>query len=109
MSILSLLRKALRAFHLRRGRKQQAKESVKVVHQNFFSQLNPIDVFLVGCGTVGAELLGQIEKQQASLPQRNISLRVFGIANSRQLLLKPVLNLPMAGNLNLSKQLTNLI
>lgn len=68
---------------------QQAKESVKVVHQNFFSQLNPVDVFLVGCGTVGAELLSQIEKQQASLLQRNISLRVFGIANSRRLLLKP--------------------
>lgn len=68
---------------------QQAKESVKVVHQNFFSKLNPIDLFLVGCGTVGAELLDQIEKQQALLLQRNISLRVYGIANSRKLLLKP--------------------
>jgi aspartokinase/homoserine dehydrogenase 1 len=46
-----------------------------------------LDVFLVGCGTVGAELLKQIQKQQAELRSRNIRLNVYGIANSRQLLL----------------------
>lgn len=65
----------------------KAKEAVKVVHQNFFSNQHTIDAFLIGCGTVGAELLAQIAKQQQALEQRNINLKVFGIANSRQILL----------------------
>lgn len=66
---------------------RKAKKAVKVIHQNFFSNLHTIDAFLVGCGTVGAELLSQINKQQNTLLQRDISLRVYGIANSRKLLL----------------------
>ena len=69
------------------GRK--AKKAVKVVHQNFFSNQHTIDVFLIGCGTVGAELLDQINRQQALLSDRNIRLSVFGIANSKTLLLSP--------------------
>lgn len=66
----------------------KAKEAVKVVHQNFFSNQHTIDAFLIGCGVVGAELLAQISRQQKALLERNISLRVYGIANSRQVLLK---------------------
>jgi aspartokinase/homoserine dehydrogenase 1 len=66
----------------------KAKEAVKVVHQNFFSNLHSIDAFLVGCGTVGNELLAQIARQQSALLERGISLKVYGIANSRKLLLK---------------------
>ncbi|MEC9260175.1 MAG: bifunctional aspartate kinase/homoserine dehydrogenase I [Pseudomonadota bacterium] len=66
---------------------KRAKKAVRVIHQNFFSDLHTIDVFLVGCGVVGAELLGQIAKQQPTLLARNIQLRVYGIANSRKLLL----------------------
>ena len=36
-------------------------KAVKVIHQNFFSNSHTLDVFLVGCGTVGAELLKQIQ------------------------------------------------
>lgn len=67
---------------------RKAKKAVKVIHQNFFSNLHTIDAFLVGCGTVGAELLNQINKQQSKLLERDISLRVYGIANSRKLLLQ---------------------
>ncbi|WP_026377464.1 bifunctional aspartate kinase/homoserine dehydrogenase I [Aestuariibacter salexigens] len=67
---------------------RKAKEAVKVVHQNFFSQRHSIDVFLIGCGTVGGELLAQMAKQQAALNERNINLKVYGIANSRKLLLQ---------------------
>jgi aspartokinase/homoserine dehydrogenase 1 len=67
---------------------KKAKKAVKVVHQNFFSNLHTIDAFLVGCGTVGTELLAQIARQQEALLERNISLRVYGIANSKKLLLK---------------------
>lgn len=68
---------------------KKAKEAVKVVHQNFFSNLHAIDAFLVGCGTVGKELLNQIARQQSVLLKRGISLKVYGVANSRKLLLKP--------------------
>lgn len=66
---------------------RKGKKAVKVIHQNFFSNSHTIDVFLVGCGTVGSELLTQIEKQQPMLMERNVRLTVYGIANSRQLLL----------------------
>ena len=68
---------------------KRAKEAVKVVHQNFFSNKHSIDVFLIGCGTVGKELLSQINRQQGALLKRGIGVRVYGIANSRQLLLQP--------------------
>ncbi|MBU3021475.1 bifunctional aspartate kinase/homoserine dehydrogenase I [Aestuariibacter sp. A3R04] len=66
---------------------KKAKKAVKVIHQNFFSDRHTIDVFLVGCGNVGTELLSQIARQQPALLKRNIQLRVYGIANSRTLLL----------------------
>ncbi|ABG42082.1 homoserine dehydrogenase / aspartate kinase [Paraglaciecola sp. T6c] len=78
----------------------KARKAVKVVHQNFFSNLHAIDVFLVGCGTVGKELLGQIARQQAVLLERGISLKIYGIANSRKLLLE-------AGGVDLSADWTS--
>ena len=66
---------------------KRAKKAVRVIHQNFFSDRHTIDVFLIGCGNVGTELLSQIARQQPALLKRNIQLRVYGIANSRKLLL----------------------
>jgi len=65
----------------------KAKKAVKIIHQNFFTKLHTIDVFLIGCGTVGEELLRQIHQQQPILLNKEIRLQVFGIANSRKLLL----------------------
>ena len=58
-------------------------DAMKVSHQNFFSHKQTIDVFLVGCGVVGSELLAQIARQQAKLKADNISLKVYGLANSK--------------------------
>ncbi len=58
-------------------------DAVKVCHENFFTHVPSIDLFVVGCGVVGAELLTQIRKQQDFLNKRNIQLRVYGLANSR--------------------------
>ena len=58
-------------------------DAMKVSHQNFFSHKPTIDVFLVGCGVVGSELIAQISRQQASLKEQNIVLTVYGIANSK--------------------------
>ena len=60
--------------------------AVKATHAAFFSELLPLDVILLGCGNVGAELLAQIQRQQESLKQQQIGLRVRAIANSRKLL-----------------------
>ena len=57
--------------------------AMKVSHQNFFSHKPTIDVFLVGCGVVGSELIAQISRQQTSLKAQNIALKVYGIANSK--------------------------
>jgi aspartokinase/homoserine dehydrogenase 1 len=85
----------------------KAKKAVKIVHQNFFSNLHTIDVFLVGCGTVGKELLSQIAKQQSALLDRKISVKVYGIANSKKLLLQGSgidLNKEWAHDLSLSER-----
>lgn len=62
-------------------------DAVAVCHENFFTHMPSIDVFVVGCGTVGTQLLQQIKRQQGFLQKRNVKLRVYGIANSRKLLL----------------------
>lgn len=67
----------------------KAKKAVKVIHQNFFTNNLSIDAFLIGVGTVGNELLRQIEQQQSELLSRNIKLTVYGVANSKQCLLAP--------------------
>ncbi|NMM39970.1 bifunctional aspartate kinase/homoserine dehydrogenase I [Pseudoalteromonas arctica] len=60
-------------------------DAVKVCHENFFTHIPSIDVFLLGCGLVGQELIKQLERQQAWLETRNIKLNLYGVANSRQL------------------------
>ncbi len=62
-------------------------DAVKVSHENFFTHVPSIDVFLVGCGVVGGELLAQIHQQKQFLAERQVRLTVYGIANSKQLLL----------------------
>ncbi|WP_440874581.1 bifunctional aspartate kinase/homoserine dehydrogenase I [Thalassotalea sp. PLHSN55] len=62
---------------------RKCKDAMKVSHQNFFSHKPTIDVFLVGCGVVGSELIAQISRQQQSLIEQNIDLKVYGLANSK--------------------------
>ncbi len=63
--------------------KRKCTDAMKVSHQNFFSHKPTIDVFLVGCGVVGSELLAQIARQQPKLREQNVSLKVYGLANSQ--------------------------
>ncbi len=57
--------------------------AMKVSHQNFFSHKPTIDVFMVGCGVVGSELIDQIARQQEKLTEQNIVVKVYGLANSK--------------------------
>ncbi|WP_435276464.1 bifunctional aspartate kinase/homoserine dehydrogenase I [Psychrobium sp. nBUS_13] len=61
--------------------------AIKACHQRFFNSMQYIDLFLVGAGNVGAELLSQVSQQQAYLAKQNIAIRVCGIANSKQMVL----------------------
>ena len=69
--------------------RRKCADAIKVCHENFFTKVPSIDVFLLGCGVVGGELINQIKRQQAWLHERNIQLNVYGIANSKKLLLNP--------------------
>lgn len=64
-------------------------DAVKVCHENFFTHMPSIDVFLLGCGLVGKELVSQLQRQKEWLAARNIKLNLYGVANSRQMLLNP--------------------
>jgi len=68
-------------------RNQRTDDAVKVCHQNLFLKKPTIDAFIIGCGTIGKELIAQIQRQQNWLSKKNIGLNVIGIANSKKLLL----------------------
>lgn len=61
--------------------------AIRQCHENFFNTVHYIDAFLVGCGTVGGELIRQIERQTPNLRKQNIGLRLCGIANSKGVVL----------------------
>jgi aspartokinase/homoserine dehydrogenase 1 len=67
-------------------RGEDAKPATRAVHTAFFSRSTHIDVILLGCGNVGAELLDQIQRQARSLDEHHVDLRVRAIANSEKLL-----------------------
>jgi aspartokinase/homoserine dehydrogenase 1 len=62
---------------------EKCTNAMKVSHQNFFSHKPTIDVFMVGCGVVGSELIDQIARQQTKLTKQNIVVKVYGLANSK--------------------------
>lgn len=62
-------------------------EAIKACHENLFNSKHFLDVFVVGVGGVGGELVDQIDRQQAKLAEKGIILRVCGLANSKGLLL----------------------
>jgi len=66
---------------------KKAKEAVIACHQSFFGSIQYIDMFLIGCGGVGGALVDQVHRQQEYLSERNIGIRVCGIANSRKMLM----------------------
>lgn len=70
-------------------RAKRVDDALTICHQQLFLKKPRIDAFLIGCGTVGRELIAQIKKQQSWLKQKNIELNLVGIANSKQCLLVP--------------------
>jgi aspartokinase/homoserine dehydrogenase 1 len=67
-------------------RGEDAQPATRAVHTAFFSHSTHIDVILLGCGNVGAELLDQFQRQAGSLVEHHVDLRVRAIGNSEKLL-----------------------
>lgn len=68
-------------------KKSDLRKTLNVVHESFFlSPFIELNLFLVGIGTVGRDLLKQISQQQAKLQKEHrLMLRICGAANSRRM------------------------
>ncbi|XBC44542.1 MAG: bifunctional aspartate kinase/homoserine dehydrogenase I [Buchnera aphidicola (Schlechtendalia peitan)] len=56
---------------------------IKIIHHFLFNKNRIIEIFLIGIGGVGKNLLKQLHVQQNWLKLKNIDIRVYGIANSK--------------------------
>ncbi|WP_044470559.1 bifunctional aspartate kinase/homoserine dehydrogenase I [Mannheimia massilioguelmaensis] len=65
----------------------KAIEAVKATHQALFNNKKSVDMFLVGVGGVGGELIEQIKHQKEYLAKKDIEIRVCALANSNKMLL----------------------
>ncbi len=68
-------------------RAKRVDDAVVICHQQLFLKKPRIDAFLIGCGTVGQELIQQIKRQKDWLRKKDVDLNLVGIANSKQCLL----------------------
>lgn len=66
---------------------EDLRKTLNVVHESFFLSENvELNVFLMGIGTVGGNLLQQLQKQQEKLlKEKHLKIKLAGIANSRKM------------------------
>ena len=64
------------------------RKTLNVVHESFFlSQYKEVNLFLMGIGTVGGNLMNQIKQQYDKLKTNNrLKIKLVGIANSKRML-----------------------
>ena len=64
------------------------RKTLNVVHESFFLSENiELNVFLMGIGTVGGNLLQQLQKQQEKLlKEKHLKIKLTGVANTRKML-----------------------
>lgn len=69
-------------------RNKYLKKALNSIHDSFFlSEYKALNLFIVGIGTVGSDLIEQIKQQQPKLmKQYSLKLNVVGIANGRKAL-----------------------
>ena len=67
---------------------EDLRKTLNVVHESFFLSENvELNIFLMGIGTVGGNLLDQLKQQQQRLLKENhLRLKLAGIANSKKML-----------------------
>ncbi len=66
---------------------QKIERGVRRIYQSFFESTLPIDLVLIGCGTVGSALLGQLAMQTAWLAGHGVGLNLVAVANSRRMII----------------------
>ena len=68
--------------------RKSLRKALNVIHDSFFlSEYQVLNIYVVGVGTVGSNLLEQIKKQQQKLMSQNgLKLNVVGIASSKKML-----------------------
>ncbi len=68
-------------------RNEDLRKTLNVVHESFFLSENvELNVFLMGIGTVGGNLLQQLQKQQEKLlKEKHLNIKLTGVANSRKM------------------------
>jgi aspartokinase/homoserine dehydrogenase 1 len=66
--------------------KENLQKSLSTIHDSFFlSEYQVINIFLAGAGTVGGNLLRQIQSQIATLRANNsLEIKIIGLANSKR-------------------------
>lgn len=64
------------------------RKTLNVVHESFFLSENvELNVFLLGIGLVGGNLLEQIKQQQSKLlKEKHLKIKLAGVANSKKML-----------------------
>ncbi len=69
-------------------KKENLRKALNVIHDSFFlSPYQELNLFIIGTGTVGSNLLNQIKQQQETLKEQNkLRMNVVGIANGRKAL-----------------------
>ncbi|MBT3385714.1 MAG: bifunctional aspartate kinase/homoserine dehydrogenase I [Prolixibacteraceae bacterium] len=67
---------------------EELRKTLNVVHESFFLSENAeMNVFLMGIGTVGGNLLQQLLKQQEKLlKEKHLNIKLTGLANSKRML-----------------------
>lgn len=68
--------------------KENESKALISLHETFFlSNIKKINLFIVGLGLIGKELIQQLEKQKDNLiNEEGIDVRIIGIANSKKML-----------------------
>lgn len=69
---------------------EELRKTLNVVHESFFLSENiELNVFLIGIGTVGGNLLQQIRQQQEELMRdKHLKIKLTGVANSKKMLFR---------------------
>jgi aspartokinase/homoserine dehydrogenase 1 len=66
---------------------EQGARAMEAVHARFFDGCERLELYLMGVGLVGKQLLVQLARQQEGLRQRGVELRLCAVAASSRMLL----------------------
>jgi bifunctional aspartokinase / homoserine dehydrogenase 1 len=68
---------------------EEGDRAMEAVHGRFFDGVERLELYLMGVGRVGRQLLVQLARQRERLGQRGVELRLCAVASSGSMLLDP--------------------